>query len=151
MRWQFWDGYDWSPATLLKDDTLAFTRSGEIIVRIPDNALVPTAIAPVIPALYWVRAFVEASAYDRAPALLAIRPNTMTLTQMETVHDEVLGGSTGRRDQTFTLAQTPVLAGSLTLTVDQGEGAEVWTEVDDFYSSGPDSRHYVLNPEDGTE
>lgn len=145
VRWQYWDGFDWSPATLLKDDTLAFTRSGEIIVRIPDNALVPTAIAPVIPQLSWVRAFLESSAYDRAPTLLAIRPNTMTLTQMETVHDEVLGGSTGRRDQTFTLAQTPVLAGSLSLTVDQGEGAEVWTEVDDFYSSGPDSRHYVLN------
>lgn len=145
LRWQYWDGFDWSPVTLLKDDTLAFTRSGEIIVRTPDNALVPTAIAPVTTPLYWLRALVDTSAYERAPAVLAIRPNTMTLTQMETVYAEVLGGSTGRRDQTFTLSQTPVLAGSLTLTVDQGEGAQAWTRVDDFYSSGPDSLHYVLD------
>ena len=69
----------------------------------------------------------------------------MTLTQMETVRDEVLGGSNGRRDQTFRLCQTPVLAGSLTLTVDQGDGAEGWTEVSDFYASTPTSLHYVLN------
>ncbi|MFC6705782.1 putative baseplate assembly protein [Flexivirga alba] len=145
VRWQYWDGYDWSPATLLKDDTLAFTRSGEIIVKTPDNALVATSIAPVPGSFYWLRALVDTSAYQQPPALLAIRPNTMTLTQMETVYAEVLGGSTGRRDQAFTLTQTPVLAGSLTLTVDQGEGEQGWTEVDDFYSSGPDSLHYVLN------
>ena len=79
------------------------------------------------------------------PSVLALRTNTMTLTQMETVRDEVLGGSDGRRDQTFVLEQTPVLDGSLTLTVDEGDGTQVWTQVADFFASGPGDRHYVLD------
>lgn len=145
LRWQFWDGYDWSPLTRLKDDTLAFTRSGEIIVKTPPNALASATIGPITTPLYWLRVLVERSQYERPPEILAIRPNTLTLTQMETVSDEVLGGSDGRRDQTFRLSQTPVLAGSLILAVDQGEGAEVWTEVGDFYASTAKSQHYVLN------
>jgi predicted phage baseplate assembly protein len=145
LSWQYWDGYDWAALTLLKDETAALTRSGQIIVRTPANALATATIPPVTSPLYWLRLSVDRSQYERPPSILAIRTNTMTLTQMETVRDEVLGGSNGRRDQTFRLDQTPVLAGTLSLTVDQGDGAEVWAEVGDFYASGPGSQHYVLN------
>jgi predicted phage baseplate assembly protein len=145
LSWQYWDGFGWSPLILLKDDTAAFTRSGPIVVKVPDNALATVSIPPVSKSLYWLRVSVDRSQYERPPVILAIRPNTMTLTQMETVKDEVLGGSDGRRDQTFRLAQAPVLSGTLELTVDQGEGPEVWTPVDDFSGSGPGDSHYVLN------
>lgn len=145
LSWQYWSGYDWEPVTLLKDETVTLTRSGQIVVKTPDNALATTTIAPVTTPLYWLRLSVDRSQYEQPPSIEALRTNTMTLTQMETVRDEVLGGSTGRRDQVFTLTQTPILDGSLTLTVDQGSGAERWTEVPDFYASGPDDLHYVLN------
>ena len=145
LSWQYWDGFEWSALTQLKDETAALTRSGQIVVMTPANALQPTLIPPTTASLYWLRLHVDSSQYEQPPSIAAIRPNTMTLTQMQTVAGEVLGGSDGSRDQVFTLSQTPVLAGSLTLTIDQGTGAETWTEVSDFYASGPLDLHYVLN------
>lgn len=149
LEWEYWTGFDWARLALVKDDTLAFTRSGEVIVKTPAASLAKTVVPPEPASLYWIRARVAASQYERPPALLAIRPNTMTLTQMETVRDEVLGGSTGRRDQVFRVASTPVLAGSLGLEIDQGSGPEVWAEVGDFFASGPNDPHYVLNRSTG--
>ncbi len=65
--------------------------------------------------------------------------------QAETVRDEVLGGSNGRRDQVFRLASAPVLRDTLRLEIDEGSGPEIWTRVDDFFGSGPADLHYMLN------
>ena len=54
---------------------------------------------------YWIRAVVERSQYERPPSLLAIRTNTVAARQAETIRDEVLGGSNGRRDQVFRSGQ----------------------------------------------
>jgi len=144
VRWSAWTGFDWTPITLLKDDTLAFTRSGEIVLRTPEG-LATTVIPPEPASLHWLRAELVTSQYERPPVLKALRTNTMTLTQMETVKDEVLGGSTGRPNQTFRLTNTPVLRDSLSLEVDQGSGPEVWTQVEDFLASSPRDQVYVLN------
>lgn len=144
VRWSAWTGVDWTPITLLKDETLAFTRTGAIVLRTPEG-LVPTTVPPEPTALHWLRAELVSSAYERPPVVQAVRTNTMTLTQMETVRDEVLGGSTGRPHQVFRVTNTPVLAGSLELEVDQGSGPEVWSEVVDFLASGARDAHYVLN------
>lgn len=144
VRWSAWTGVDWTPITLLKDETLAFTRTGAIVLRTPEG-LVPTTVPPEPTALHWLRAELVSSAYERPPVVQAVRTNTMTLTQMETVRDEVLGGSTGRPHQVFRVTNTPVLAGSLELEVDQGSGPEVWSEVVDFLASGARDPHYVLN------
>jgi predicted phage baseplate assembly protein len=77
--------------------------------------------------------------------LRAIRTNTVSATQAETVQDEVLGGSDGSPNQVFKLANTPVLAGTLQLEVDEGDGFVVWTEVNDFFASGQRDQHYVLD------
>jgi predicted phage baseplate assembly protein len=145
LHWQYWSGFEWAPLTVLKDETAALTRSGQIVVKTPAGALATTTIAPITAPLYWLRLSVDDSRYEQAPSVSAVRTNTMTLTQMETVRAEVLGGSTGRPDQVFRLSQTPVLGGSLTLTVDQGSGVETWTEVSDLYASSPTDTHYVLN------
>jgi predicted phage baseplate assembly protein len=57
----------------------------------------------------------------------------------------VLGGSNGRRDQVFRLANAPVLRDTLRLEIDEGSGPEIWTRVDDFFGSGPADLHYMLN------
>ncbi|GAF48244.1 putative baseplate assembly protein [Rhodococcus wratislaviensis] len=144
VRWSAWTGFDWTPITRLTDDTLAFTRSGEIVLRTPPG-LATTTISPEPNPLYWLRAELVTSQYEKPPVLRALRTNTMTLTQMETVKDEVLGGSTGRPDQTFRLTSVPVLKGSLELEVDQGSGPEIWVEVDDFLASSSRDPHFVLN------
>ena len=145
LAWEFWDGLSWAGLVLLKDDTLAFTRTGEIILSAPETISAKAVLPPESRSLCWIRARVVKSAYERPPRLAAIRTNTMRLVQMETVVDEVLGGSTGRRDQVFRLANVPVLSGSLVLEIDQGSGYEAWTEVDDFFASGPNDPHYTLN------
>lgn len=145
LRWEHWNGIEWAPLALMKDDSLAFTRTGEIVVRTPAAGLATMVVPPDTVARHWIRARLERSQYERPPALLAVRTNTMVLTQMETVGHEVLGGSNGRRDQIFTVDNTPVLAGSLHLEIDQGSGFEEWVEVSDFFGSGPDDLHYALN------
>jgi predicted phage baseplate assembly protein len=69
--------------------------------------------------------------------------------QAETIQEEVLGGSDGRRNQVFQLANIPVLAGTLQLEVDQGDGYQPWEEKPDFFGSDDDDRHYVLNRASG--
>ncbi len=41
------------------------------------------------------------------------------------------------------------MTGSLRLEIDQGSGPEDWSEVGDFFGSGPDDQHYVLNRTSG--
>lgn len=149
IRWEFWDGAGWRRLSLLKDDTVAFTRSGHVFLKTPATGMQRTVIPPEVKSLYWIRARVEQSQYEKPPKLLAIRTNTTSVQQGETVHSEILGGSNGRRDQVFTLGNTPVLKGTLLLEVDQGEGFEPWLEVTDFFGSLPNDHHYVLDRTSG--
>jgi predicted phage baseplate assembly protein len=145
LRWEFWNGSDWQALSLLKDHTRALTRSGHVYLKTPNKSMQPVVIAPETKALYWIRARVERSQYEHPPTLLAIRTNTVSVRQAETVRDEVLGGSNGRRDQVFRLASAPVLRDTLRLEIDEGSGPEIWTRVDDFFGSGPTDLHYMLN------
>jgi predicted phage baseplate assembly protein len=146
LSWQYWSGKDWQPLKLLKDETLAFTRSGHIVLKTPIKFKMQTGVFGEVPAaLFWIRAVISHSHYDRPPNLLAIRTNTVGVTQTETILNEVLGGSNGRRSQIFTLANAPVLAGSLNLVVDEGDDYQPWTEVEDFFASSTNDRHYALN------
>lgn len=150
LRWEGFDGKEWQPLTPLKDDTRGFTRDGHIYLKTPPaKTLQPAALTPFTPTLTWLRATLVKSQYSRPPALLAVRTNTVPVTQAETLRDEVLGGSNGRRDQVFQLANTPVIADSLRLEIDEGDGFIVWTRVDDFFASGPGDRHFVLDRTSG--
>ncbi len=144
--WEYWAGSEWRALNLLADATRAFTRSGLIQLKTPAaGSLASASLGDVAESRYWIRARLERAAYERAPRLLALRINTVEALQAETLRDEVLGGSNGRPNQGFRLSAAPVLAGSLRLEVDEGDGYAVWTEVEDFYASAPDDTHYRLN------
>ncbi len=146
LAWEYWNGAQWRPLDLLKDETGALTQSGHIHFRMPAKGeMPPSALGLISEPHYWLRARVIRAGYQQAPRLLAIRTNTVTVTQAETIEAEILGGSNGRPDQTVSLSSTPVIEGTLTLQVDEGEGFRTWTGVEDFFGSGPDHRHYVLN------
>jgi predicted phage baseplate assembly protein len=154
IAWEYWNGAEWQPLDLLKDETVAFTRSGHVMLLAPSaNAttgpLQRAVLGQVAELRYWIRARLDNGAYQRAPQLLAIRTNTVPALQAQTVDAEALGRATGLDDQVFTLANRPVLAGTLQLTVDEGQGDEPWQERPDFFASAPDDRHYVLNRSTG--
>jgi predicted phage baseplate assembly protein len=146
IRWEYWNGAEWQSLKLLNDETRAFTRTGHILLKTRAKPPMKRAvIGDVTEERYWIRAVVERSQYERAPRLLAIRTNTVAARQAETIVDEVLGGSNGRRDQVFRLASLPVLLDGLRLEVDEGDAYQAWTRVDDLLASSPDDLHFVLN------
>lgn len=148
--WEYLNGSEWKTMSLLKDETYAFTRSGHIHLKTPaTGALQKTSLGAVSDPRYWIRGRVTKSQYERVPELLAIRTNTVAVEQAETIRDEVLGGSNGRRDQVFRLTNTPVIKDSLQVEVDEGSGHETWTRVDDFFGSAPNDHHYTLNRTSG--
>ena len=113
VRWEFWNGSRWQALDLLKDETLAFTRSGHIHVKMPPKGITAKIRLEsdlTMPQRHWIRARLDRSQYERAPKIRAIRINTVPVEQAETIRDEVLGGSDGSRFQRFALGSRPVLA-----------------------------------------
>jgi len=146
LAWQYWNGAAWFPLTLLKDETLSLQRSGQVYLKTPaPGQMQPGTFGALSTPLYWIRAVIQSGGYERPPVLQAIRTNTVLARQAQTVLDEVLGGSTGGPNQIFRLANAPVLAGTLELQVDEGDGFQDWTPVTDFFGAAPDARVYVLD------
>ncbi|TGD76175.1 putative baseplate assembly protein [Mangrovimicrobium sediminis] len=146
LAFEYWNGREWRPLTLLKDDTAAFTRSGSLQLRGPASGeMVARGFGDITTPRFWLRARIDASGYEQAPRLLAVRANTFTVSQAQTYEFEALGGSNGEVDQVLRLRNAPVLAGSLVLEVDEGDDYQAWQEVPDFYGSGARDAHYVLN------
>ncbi len=150
--WEYWSGTRWEAFTLLADETRALTRSGAVRLRAPATATMGAVqVGQVADPLFWIRGRLTRAAYQLPPSLVAVRTNTVPAEQAQTVENEVLGGSDGTPNQELSLRFAPVLAGTLTLEVDEGEldatgqGFRVWTEVVDFLGSGPADLVYVLN------
>ena len=111
-----------------------------------------------------------------APRLKGICLNATWVKQVETVRDEIIGSSTGMSSQLFKLSRLPVVeeelwvneAGSLTEeeraglaaspavmgAADQNDGTKdfwvEWQPVEDFSTSTPESRHYMIDRTAGT-
>ena len=156
LVWEGFDGTSWQRCDAFNDETLALMRSGHLVVRIAANLNLERAfvgtyvkIDPVTgeerPPLFWLRARLTRTQYARAPRLLAVRTNTAPALQVQTVEREILGGSTGARNQRFQLENAPVLKGSVRIQIDDGTGAREWTIVDDLFGSGPKDEHLAVN------
>jgi predicted phage baseplate assembly protein len=159
LQWEGWDGAQWTRLDSLNDETLALTRSGHMLVRV--NATVALkrdylgayqeidADGATQPKLFWLRARIVESQYERAPRLSAVRLNTVPALQAQTVHDEILGGTSGERSQQFSFANRPLLAGTARIEIDEGLGPTEWTVVPDFVGSTATDRHVVINRTSG--
>lgn len=167
LVWEAFDLTGWQRLQIVSDDTLAFTRSGHVILRGPGPMARRGLAGDVREPLFWLRCRIEEAAYERAPRLDAVLINTVPVAQTETVLDEVLGASDGRPDQGFTLSRRPVAPaerperaagpggaavtiGSVRIEVDEGQGFLPWEEREDFHASGPDDPHFVVNRTAGT-
>jgi len=146
LSWEYWNGREWLALTLLQDDSAALTRSGDIQLKGPKTGLmVAQSFGDISTPRYWIRLRIDSSGYEDAPKIIALRSNTLAVTQAETYEFESLGGSNGEIDQQLRLRNTAVIADSLILEVDEGARYEQWQEVPDFFGSGGDDPHYVLN------
>jgi uncharacterized phage protein gp47/JayE len=167
IAWEYWDGGQWESIDLESDGTRAFTQDGHVLFPGPGMFAIAAPMGNVSASLYWIRARLETSTYERPPQIASIRTNTISATQAITFNDEVLGGSDGTPNQTFQVANTPVVVRStplsitnadktkvtvtsLQLEIDEGQGFLVWQQVDDFFSAGPNDRVYMLDVNTGT-
>jgi predicted phage baseplate assembly protein len=168
LVWEYWGGSQWQFINLDSDGTRAFSQAGHVLFPGPGNNAKTGAKGNVflVDGLYWIRARVQSASYEMPPQISAIRTNTISATQAITFADEVLGISNGLPNQTFQVANTPVMVldtpvqftnsdgvkvsiTSLRLEIDEGQGFMVWHEVDDFFSSGPNDRVFTIDRNTG--
>lgn len=69
---------------------------------------------------------------------------SVKVVQGVTVSGELLGSSTGSRDQSFKLNYTPVILDSVIVMVNEGRGFEKWNRVDNFFDSDSVSKDYTV-------
>lgn len=176
IAWEFWNGSAWQAAAVERDATRALTQSGHVVLRGPGAAAAKTTLGVVTDSLYWLRVRLAASSYEQPPQLASVLTNTTPASAAQTVTNETVGGASGLPSQQLKLDSAPVLAldqplvvparadASITPTVtilslrleiqDRADPTDpaswqVWQEIDDLYSSGPDDTHYVLDRETG--
>lgn len=76
--------------------------------------------------------------------------NAARIEQAVPVTNELLGTGSGEPDQSFALANTPVLPGALRLIVEGADGlGYFWRLTDDLLSAAPDDLVFSLDPEAG--
>jgi hypothetical protein len=173
LAWEYWNGFTqtWKNFAV-HDDTNGFRGSAAIPFLAPAGFSTGKEFGRE---RYWLRALKADKAGDFDPVLGRVLLNTTMAVQAATVAGEVLGSSNGKPDQTFRTVRAPVLEGQtlevLAPTMPSAEAAELirseegedavsrslhpfsgreeiwvrWHSVDNFYASGPQSRHYVLN------
>lgn len=76
---------------------------------------------------------------------------TVKVVQGVSVSGELLGSSTGSPEQKFKLNYTPVIVDSIEVIINEGNGFEEWTRVDNFVDSTPTSKHYTVYINDNDE
>lgn len=90
---------------------------------------------------FWLRCTLLESEYEYPPRIEKLNLNVAAVIQKKRVTGWMLDKSNGFPGQVFKLPETPVLRGSLKLTL----AGEEWNEVQDFDGSGPESPHFTLD------
>jgi predicted phage baseplate assembly protein len=149
------EGADWSRLNVFKDETAAFTKDGYIRVEGPGPEIeVTTEPRLSADARYWLRVRVDRGSFPegQAPEIDFIRPNTVPAENLTTVRAQILGESQGQPAEVFSLPYRPIEAASLRIKteINQNSQPENWERVDDFLSSKPLDKHFVLNATAGT-
>lgn len=154
LAWEAFDGADWHPCEVERDDTGGLNRPGEIILHVPGgHTLTPLATRRA----GWLRCRVltprtDQPFYSSSPVVHGVTAFTIGGTapavHAELVTGERLGETEGVPGQRFAVARPPVLPDEEPLVVevsDEDGGWEEWTEVESFGASGPGDRHVRLD------
>jgi hypothetical protein len=154
------------PLRVEGDTTAAFGQAGVVRLEIPSlgplgafalsepdeagtGALPPALDDDDLDAsvLFWLRAYRRDGA--SLGRLTWVGANAALVRQQQKAGPEYLGTGTGDANQVMRLVNRNVVAGSMTLEVEEPGGWAAWTEVEDFAASAPDAREYILDHEAG--
>jgi hypothetical protein len=174
LTWDYGSTQGWQPLAAA-DETRALSRQGLVTFTGPPNLAVRSCFGQE---LAWLRLRWLGGKFPLPPGLRRVLPGTTWAAQVTTVTNEILGSSNGDPWQTFFTAQAPVQpgqqvvvgeappplleqrtlvlveeAGAVTrITSPEGQPEQVWVRwlaVADFYESGPQDRHYTVDPLSG--
>jgi Baseplate J-like protein/DNA polymerase III beta subunit, N-terminal domain len=147
--WEAWDGTAWAPLGSVVDETRSLTLSGR--VRLAGPGTHPSGPGD---ARYWLRCRLADGGYDCPPRLLAIAVNAVPVRHAATTQaTQELGRSSGAPSEQYALETAPIVPASTDIEVVKGNNITrdgTWYEVADWDESGPDDRHYRLDPAAGT-
>lgn len=166
--WEAWNGEFWQPVLLDESDDSTQGFSFNEITRQGGNPLQGADIVLHLPARWpitqfvayqgrWLRCtFVEPDrnqpGYMNSPRIvgLAVRAigGTITASQSVLIQDELLGESNGTPGQVFQLQTGGILPrqpDEHLLITPPGGMPQIWQEVTDFASSGPEDLHYTID------
>ena len=139
----------WTRLAVFLDETAGFTREGYILIEGPREVAATKEGKITETPRFWLRARLASGTYPAGtvPEVDLIRFNVVPAVNLSTTGNEVIDVSEGVPDQIFTLLRRPVERSSLVLAIEPPNlQAEPWQQVEDFFASGPDDPHYVLNP-----
>jgi len=156
--WEYWCG-QWQQLQIAEDTTFALTKSGYITFNAPSDGQLQQfglLTKPTDPPLFWIRFRIQSmvgAGYENTPMLQGILLDTVSATNCVTETLELLGASNGRPNQTFNLANYPILPldpGVIgIIAVDPGTGYVTWAEVEDFAGYGATDQVYMLDHSSG--
>lgn len=174
VAWEYWNGKGWF-ALSVEDDTVNLTKKEMIQFLAPDDIAKRNSFGKEY---CWIRCRLDKGEYDVPPKLSAIHTNTIWGHHMAALYNEILGYSNGMSGQVFKFSHFPVLPWQMVLvreavlteeerkiiiseegndaiaeTLDEaGNIVEIWVrwhEANNFYFSGPNSRHYIIDRNKG--
>jgi hypothetical protein len=136
---------EWAPVPILRDDTLALSRSGVIVLQAPAGGSGPATLR-----LSAVGAF-----FPAPPVISALRFNVLPVIQVQAAREQVLGEGLGTPDLAlpFDSATLRWSAGAgapdLAVWTDEGGVRVDWRETRDLERSEPQDAHFVIDPRRG--
>jgi hypothetical protein len=124
----------------------AYPRAGDLPPLLDDGELERRLV-------FWIRALPRDSKPGDTPpkrgsaqdALAWLGPNAVDVVQALKQNREVVGVGTGQPGQQLRLGLTPILAGSLDLSVEEDGVASTWREVTSFDAAGERDGVYLLD------
>ena len=146
--WEVWDGTGWALPGSVVDETRSLTLSGPVRLGAPG-----THASGPADARYWLRCRLAEGAYDCPPRLRAVAVNAVPVHHTATAQEtRDLGRSLGTPWQHHSLEAAPIVPGSTEIEIVKGNNMTrdgTWYEVADWDETGPDDRHYRLDPATG--
>jgi hypothetical protein len=158
--------------TLVGDTTSGLSQEGVVRLRLANDSSTPAnptglgmfpvadadaggtgSLPPVLDdttqqsILFWIRAWrLDQSRFGKVQF---VGVNAAEVVQTTKSTAEFLGTGNAQPNQSYSVVHTPVIAGSLIVEVEEASRFVQWTEVDDFFASSPDDRHFTVDLEAG--
>ena len=154
LAWEVLDNGSPQPVAVIFDESRGLTQSGTVELGLPSRWR-PSALVEGGKPLRWLRLRIVHGSYLAPPQVTAVRLNCVSAIAARTIFDEVLQEVPGSQGREWSVAQTPVLDGSLILEVDEGgdDAAPLrvrWHVVPTLVDAAADAKVFTFDPRSGT-